>query len=309
MKARSLLLALVAACGGSETTPDAAAVDEPGQVTTLDQLPYVDRFAIAGDCLVVASSRILSCVSMTGAPTRRIAMFDETPIVSVIADGTDAIVTRYSVRSDATLYVDRVSLDGQITPIGSPGRFDPTNGGKGLALAGDRVAVTTNHTLDTFAKTGGGHAQHASVTSLVGEVAVVGTDAYCALPPLIYRYDLAAPGSEPTALDRISMPFPPSLASDGTNVLAVLDPPELGKAIVHLLPDPVPVAKLPGAPGRGAIRGDRAWVVAGMAIHEIDLATGESTAIVTGERAVDLAVTDDALYWANQAGELRRRAR
>lgn len=71
---------------------------------------------------------------------------------------------------------------------------------------------------------------------------------------------------------------------------------------------PAPIT-LPGLPGRHVVADGRAWVIAGGDFIMIDLVTGRTTLIVTGDKAWDLIVTPAALVWITLCGSIRTQAR
>ncbi|MGN6103783.1 MAG: hypothetical protein ACTHU0_01640 [Kofleriaceae bacterium] len=321
MKALPLFLVAAAACGGTDPatdTPDAATASDapaPGEVTTLDELPFVQRLALAGDCLVATNGYIVQCVSLTGAPSRPIARLDrpgpsgpQRTLVQMASEGPHVYATSLTTLGD--LVIDRISVDGNVEILATPGRVDPTIGaGLGIAIDGSRLVFTMNEELWSVPKAGGEPARLTTGGGWLGEVVAVGGQAFYVQPDQIYRYDLARPGATSELVDGVEVWGSAVLASDGARAIAATDTRGLESSQVYLLPDAPPLATLPGVLGRAVVLGDRAWVVSGKAIFEIELATGKSTAIVTGERAVDLEVTADAVYWATSDGAIRKRTR
>ncbi|MGN6106579.1 MAG: hypothetical protein ACTHU0_15845 [Kofleriaceae bacterium] len=307
MKAVPLVILLVAACSDSEpAAPDAAPVDAPAPVpSTIGQVPAAERIAVVGPCVVTSAAATLHCVPFDGTPVFEIGTIDDRAIVEMVPEGADVVVSTTSTIAGANnVRLDRVTLGGRVTPLGTV--TGASVGGYGLASFRDRFAFTTLGDLHTVPKAGGTVTRHASDGGRFGDVAVVDSTAYYVNTTLVYRYDLNTTGGRGQFLDQVFVQFDAELASDAGHAIAVSTTADMASTDVYLLPNGPALATLSGTHGRAVVRGDRAWVVAGDAIHEVDLTSGRSTAVVTGERAADLAVTEDALYWVTAEGAVRK---
>lgn len=306
MKAVPLVILLVAACSDSEPAAPDAPVDAPAPVpSTIGQVPAAERIAVVGPCVVTSAGSALHCVPFDGTPEFEIGTLGDRAIVEMVPEGADVVVSSTSTIAGANnVHIDRVTLGGRVTSVGS---VTGTNvGGYGLAPFRDRLAFTTLGDLHTVPKASGTVTRHASDGGRFGDVAVVDSTAYYVNSTLVYRYDLNTTGGRGQFLDQVFVQFDAELAADAGRAIAVSTTADMASTDVYLLPNGPALATLSGTHGRAVVRGDRAWVVAGDAIHQVDLTSGRSTAVVTGERAADLAVTEDALYWATAEGAVRK---
>jgi hypothetical protein len=306
-------LLVVAACGADSSGGDDDGEDPQPGPRTLAELGFGGRLAVVGDCIVVAQGSDLTCVPSAGGEARSILHVEDRIFVEPVADG-DAIVASslpldFGPDGDRTLRIDRVTLDGAITTLGSA--FSGFGAGEGLAIGGDKVIFSTGGSADLLAvpRAGGATTRLASDSGNFGDVAVVGADAFYVNGFMVFRQALAGSQDDPEAA--LPTPFFDALlASDATTLVAVGPSLEQEQQtlVVSLPPGPA-IAPLAGRAGRAVVAGGIAHVIAGGDVHAIELATGVATPEVTGESVGDVALTTGGLVWITDTGAVRAQSK
>ena len=318
MKKFALVSALVvAACGAdSETDRGDGGHDDSDDVIELGQVELPGRIAVSGECVVVVGFGGAACVPLAGGDARLLAPLTNRSFVSPVADGdTGVIVATLSLNfgpdGDRTMHIDRIGLDGSVMTLGMA--FAGYGAGEGLAIAGDRIVFSTGGSADLLSipRAGGPTKQLASDSGNFGDVAVIGTTAYYLNGGTVYAHDLTSTSSSHgTAYGSTGFFDEATLATDGTSMIAVGSSfDEAQQTVVQLVPATTAIPPLDGSPGYVAMTGNRAYVIAGGNLHEVDLATSTSTLVFDGvgedEDVADVAIAGDLVVWIQFDGKVR----
>jgi hypothetical protein len=269
------------------------------------------RIALAGDCIAVAAEQTVTCVPLAGGAPTTLATLGSGTAVRPLAAGSAFVVSSVPADfgpADAQFELDRVGLDGTVTKLlaASGG----AGAGEGLAFDGTNAVFTTggDADLDSIPVAGGSATLRAFDSGNFGEVALVGTTAYYYNAPEIFSHDMTAtepadPGEEPVAGGGDFED--PSLASDGTTLVAAGTSIEGSATTVITIPTGPTIAPLPAPGGPVAAIDGTAYVIAGGDLVAIDLASGAETTIAAGEEPFDVLATADQVIWITQAGAVR----
>ena len=255
--------------------------------------------ALAGDCVVVAEPGSLVCVPRVGddAPHEIVKAPGRT-YVAIAADGDDVLATSVA---DHAVELDRVALDGTVTPLVSA---TASQGAGELAPADKQVVLSTGSQLLLVDGEAGG-----IVATLAHPAGVIG--AVAARAGLVY-YTVDGKLAE-VQLDGTAMPVYASvqtlaLAADAG---AVVSGDQLDGDPSYSFANNLTTrndCELHGTVSRIALADGQPFAIVDGAIFDASDVVAYAP-VVPATDAFDLAVDDQRIYWIARSGELDRAAR
>ena len=277
---------------GCTTTPS------PGTSSGV-QLGEAGRLALAGDCVVVAEPGSLVCVPRVGgdAPHELVKSPDRT-YVAIAADGDDVLATSVA---DHAVELDRVALDGTVTPLLSA---TATQGAGELAPAEKQVVLSTgSQLLLVDGEAGGIVATLARATGVIGAVAARAGTVYYTVDGKLQEVQL-----DGTAMPVYATAQTLALAADAG---AVVSGDQLDGDPSYSFANNLTTrsdCELHGTVSRLALAGGHPYAIVDGAIFDAAEVVAEAP-VVPATDAFDLAVDDQRIYWIARSGELDRAAR
>ncbi len=264
------------------------------------ELGNTGRLAIAGDCIVVAEHASLVCAPRSGggAPRTMLTTPDRT-YVAIASDGDSVVATSTSA---GQVFVDRVALDGSVTPIANA----PATAGAGeLALGKGTIFVSTGSQI-LVVNTDPPKIAGAWITATnppLGAIAWRGTTMYWVDGTTLMTWNTSVDTMPQVGATVVGG----ALAAD-TDAVVVGD--HLSDSNYSFVTNLITreVSELHGTLTRVATAGGHPYAIVDAGIVDATM-TDVTEPLVAVPDAYDLAVDDKDIYWITRQGTLDRVAR